>query len=831
MATQQEVMKAFMKSLDETELSGRDALDEAIQASSNFKSYSEVLGKFEKDRDATGDNWHRFLVEKCGIILDNKDTGAVSGSDAGGATAKGADDIIPEKGEAKYPEGSSFTVDGLTIYGIPPKEELTEDQQYIVQGLYSWWIRDALALLKESYGLTFTEEGTTNARMQLQFYESTSSNILALVQSISHDNKNYESRILKVNMAKFKDMSWDNRRGITSGTGQSLDRTLVHELTHGIMYSNIKYVDDLPLPIIEGGTAEIIHGIDDEDYAGIVYCVKDKELFTNLARYLDPRSAGVDMGTIPYEGGYIFMRYFLKQAADTTFDYDTYQKKVTVDSDSFATNYFDKVTMTGSKAADTITNSGSKVSINAKNGADLIKNYSSDVTIKTGSGNDTISNEGSNVKITSGAGNDSITNTGSAVKIDTGAGTDLIVNVGSNVKITSGAGNDSIVNSGSDVKINAGAGDDLIVTDASNVKINAGAGSDNISVYSGTSNVSAYGEKGDDYISNEGVYSAIYGGAGSDSILNTGASSVIYGDKGNDLIVNGSAENNTIAASSNLYGGAGKDSITNYAVESFISANSGNDKIENSGTRSTLYGDAGNDSIENKGSSSSIYSGDGSDYIQNSGSNSTLDGGKGNDSLKNTGDSSSIYGGDGGDSLINSGKMIYIAIGAGDDSINNSGAEVTIFGGAGNDSLYNEGSDVYFYGDTGNDYIENDGGKHMTYNFGEGFGNDTVVGFNANDTIQITSGGYSAVASGDDIIISVGNDSMLLKNAASMEINFISAAGESELWFAEENNFATTANLNAIVKNNSPATYLDNTDYKNLAQENDLSIYPNVEKT
>ena len=113
-------MKAFMKSLDETELSGRAALDEAVKASSNFSSYQEVINKFAKDREAAGDNWNRFLVEKCGIILDNKDTGAITGSDAGGATSKGTEDIIPAKGNAKYPKGTSFTVDGLTIYGVPP---------------------------------------------------------------------------------------------------------------------------------------------------------------------------------------------------------------------------------------------------------------------------------------------------------------------------------------------------------------------------------------------------------------------------------------------------------------------------------------------------------------------------------------------------------------------------------------------------------------------------------------------------------------------------------------------------------------------------------------
>ena len=86
MATQQEVIKKFNQSLDKTTLSVRAALDEAVQASSNFANYEEVRRNFLDDiEDAK--NWHTFLVEKCGIILDNADTGAISGSDAGGTSA------------------------------------------------------------------------------------------------------------------------------------------------------------------------------------------------------------------------------------------------------------------------------------------------------------------------------------------------------------------------------------------------------------------------------------------------------------------------------------------------------------------------------------------------------------------------------------------------------------------------------------------------------------------------------------------------------------------------------------------------------------------------
>ena len=83
--TQQEVIKTFMQSLDKTELSGRAALDEAIQASSDFKNFEDFRKKFFDDLEAAK-NWQTFLIEKCGIILDNADTGAISGSDAGGTT-------------------------------------------------------------------------------------------------------------------------------------------------------------------------------------------------------------------------------------------------------------------------------------------------------------------------------------------------------------------------------------------------------------------------------------------------------------------------------------------------------------------------------------------------------------------------------------------------------------------------------------------------------------------------------------------------------------------------------------------------------------------------
>ena len=259
--TQQEVIKAFMHSLDETEMSGRAALDEAVRASSDFKNFQEVVEKFTAD------------------------------------------------GEAAYPEGSSFTVNGLTIYGIPPRETLTEAQQLVVRGLYSWWIRDSLELVEKSYGMSYTEAGTTNSRLLLKFIDDSSSSVLAYVSFGSADKsyKEWESQILCVNMHYFRNITADDRHGYVAEFDDYLDRTLVHELTHGVMASNINYFYNLPGFLREGGSAELVHGIDDMRNENLIEYAKNPDTVVNIL------SLQYSESNAPYEiyaGGYLFMRYF-----------------------------------------------------------------------------------------------------------------------------------------------------------------------------------------------------------------------------------------------------------------------------------------------------------------------------------------------------------------------------------------------------------------------------------------------------------------------------------------------------------------------------------------
>ena len=835
--TQQEVIKAFMQSLDNTTLKGAAAVNEAIRASSDFKNFNALKKQFMNDL-RSAKNWQTFLVEKCGIILGNVDTGAISGADAGG-TEKTSTTIIPSKGKAKYPSGTSFTVEGLTIYGIPPKSSLTADQQYVVKGLYSWWIPDALKLIKESYGFSFDEADTTSSRLKLEFIDDANNGFLAAVGFDSEDGKTFESHTLVVNMAAFKDMDPNDHHGKTLYQGE-LDRVLVHELVHGTMASNIPYFGYLPGFLLEGGSAELIHGVDDKRALNIIHYAQNPDI---LDKVLVNKSATTDIPSEAYAGGYMFMRYFAKQAGtDTTFDYDTYRKTVSV-KDNFAINYYDKVTMTGGSGNDSIFNSGANVSINAGAGDDSVNNYYNKVTILGGKGNDTLNNEGTKVSLNGGAGNDSFTNNGTKVSLNGGAGNDSLTNNGGNsVVFIGGSGNDSFSNN--IYSSDKGFTKSKKLSDgevSSNGAMFASSDGKFYSVkFTGGKNVSMSGGSGKDTITNTGGTNAtIYGDAGNDKITNYGYGAEIYGGDGNDNITNGvytsEIGDDTLVFSgynSQIYGGAGNDEITNAADAVIIYGEDDSDTITNSGNQVLINSGIGNDYVESKGDTCAISLGSGNDTISNVATEVFIDGGTGNDSISNNGEEVTLSGGYGADTIANYGRKAFIRGMSGNDSIYSSGIEVTIeggegkdkivnegirvylVGGEGNDYLYNYGNHVTIAGSGGNDYIKNNGGKHIAYEFGAGDGKDTVVGFNDGDTIQITSGSYKSSKSGSDVVVKVGSNTLTLKDAAGKKINFVSESGAtssktykaakvSSLWFAEENTFATSDNLSSLVKSKS----------------------------
>ncbi|SEH26846.1 Hemolysin-type calcium-binding repeat-containing protein [Selenomonas sp. KH1T6] len=326
MATQQDVIKAFMRSLDNTTLSGAAALDEAIKNCSGgrFSDMQDLIDSFISDVSNHGGSYDfyrgydekidSFLKDYCGIILDNEDTGAITGSDAGAAVTKTADSIVPESGEVQtYPDGGSSTINGLTFHW-PDRSTLSSDEQAIVDRLYSWWTKGALDLIQESFGLNFTEAGTSVKDISLSFYNE-DDNVLAAVRS-SYDMFTglTEELTLKVNMCYYGGFDQQDVNGAAEEASFYLDRTLAHEFVHAVMAANIDNFANLPL-FVKEGLAELVHGIDDERE----YSIRDLAVTGNedyLKSLFSIRGTYYDCGSDTYAGGYMLFRYLAKQAAD-----------------------------------------------------------------------------------------------------------------------------------------------------------------------------------------------------------------------------------------------------------------------------------------------------------------------------------------------------------------------------------------------------------------------------------------------------------------------------------------------------------------------------------
>ena len=316
----------------------------------------------------------------------------------------------------------------------------------------------------------------------------------------------------------------------------------------------------------------------------------------------------------------------------------------------------------------------------------------------------------------------------------------------------------------------------LMQGDYSGLTFNGSSGSDTISNGYGT-NISINSGDGDDTINNfTGTSSTINAGAGNDSVWNTGGvSSVIYLGEGNDTILN-TPDHVTI------YGGDDNDSIkSSISRYTLIDGGDGNDTIENSDNKenySTVLGGAGDDYITNSGINVSINGGEGNDTIDNWNYSVTINGGEGADSIYNRSDNVLIDGGDGANTITstgqnvtitNSGDKSSITGGSGTDSISNTGSYVSINTGEGDDYVYNSGSNLTINGGTGDDTIENAGGSNIFFQYNSGDGNDIINGFGANDTLYFVDVAHKTSVSGDDLIITSGDNKITLSGAASLD--------------------------------------------------------------
>lgn len=463
---------------------------------------------------------------------------------------------------------------------------------------------------------------------------------------------------------------------------------------------------------------------------------------------------------------------------------------------------------------------GAAGNINADSGHDLIYNHGDQNTIDTGAGNDSVNNsDGSNLSIITGTGQDYIESFGDSNTINSGEDDDVINNIGNLSSVNADLGDDYIENFGDSNTVNSGEGLDYILNVGNKNFISSGTDDDIIEIFGEFNTIIA--GAGDDFInlgesSNIIEYTETDGndiieGFDITSSLSISGNSYSTQENGSDIIVVvGNSSISLIGAATlstlNINGTLAPDTThdnpkiitltegndTHHNTTSGVKINAlgGNDSILNgeintsSGKDVSIFGEAGDDTIYNHAENVTINGGSGNDSIHNTADNVTIDGGAGSDTIYHRfGRNVLIYGGDGDDSIYNPLDKVTIDGGAGDDTIRNTDENVSLVGGEGNDTIINV---VVYYGSTlptysnhitvnggkGNDLISlagNDNKSSMNaIQYTAGDGNDIIYGFNESDTLTITDGSYSSTKSGNDVIVTIGENNITLIGAASL---------------------------------------------------------------
>ena len=511
-------------------------------------------------------------------------------------------------------------------------------------------------------------------------------------------------------------------------------------------------------------------------------------------------------------------------AGDGNNTVDSYGNHATITSGNGNDNIYSDgnlATISSGNGNDTISHVGDNSTIDAGAGDDSVYGYGNNLTIRGGAGNDELSGDGYNDSVDS-----------KILLDDTDGDNYFRISYSNNSTINAGSGSDTISadNTNEKLLINAGAGDNSIVSQYGNgVTIQAQGGNDTITIHDGK-NFSIDAGDGANVIETSNINDTtsagftINSGAGADSITNRANNALITAGDGNNTVVNG-AYGSGGGSNVTINTGSGNDFINNYydyehaetskQENVIITSGAGNDTVTNSTDKVTIDGGAGNDELSSyAGSNVSINGGAGSDTIFIA--NGTVSGGAGDDSLS-VGDKVLIQysAGDGNDvvwsfdenstlsigggnySSVISGSDVVLTVGNGkvtlsdaatlsslnivgtldgsdttpaDNVINNSSNNTSVTGTDSADIITTGGDNVSINAGAGADSISlTTGAQNALIEYTSGDGNDLIQGFNATSTLSITGANYSSVASGNDVVLTVGDGKISLTGAATLD--------------------------------------------------------------
>ena len=325
-------------------------------------------------------------------------------------------------------------------------------------------------------------------------------------------------------------------------------------------------------------------------------------------------------------------------------------------------------------------------------------------------------------------------------------------------------GSDEIAGGGGDDRMYGGDGEDIITDGEGTNVLDGGNGNDRLQIAGGTNTLN--GGAGDDIVtvSGSGSVTSFNGSAGTDSISFATATSGMTIDLAAGTLTGGGQDGGRI----NSY-----ETITATGLADTVNGGSINEDIRGGGGDDVLRGNAGNDVLEG---------GAGGD---------TLDGGAGTDLVS--------YAAEGAVS-VNLETLVLGGAAAGDgyvaiegvrgsaeaDTLTGSAAANTLIGGDGADALSGAAGGDVIEGGTGDDTLSG-GAQNDRFVFSDaipgsiagGWGAHTITDFNAaGDRIdfrgdsRITSlGSLNFAQSGADLVITVGADTITLRNVALAAID------------------------------------------------------------
>lgn len=447
MSTPVGTIKRFVEALTTTSNTGETAVNDALKQF-GISNYSALKNSFSTDRSAASSDTN-FLEQNCGVRLGNTDTGAITGSDAGGSTTKTAESIIPESApavELTAAQYNSFTRNGLTVnitYDEPATvgsdydyevSNYIDKQKLVVKNLYNWWIPEALDLIQESLGINFTDGRAGTNTINISFDDSSYNTYLSY--STTYDLGKASSINMTIYTYGLANLTEDDPNGEWR-SGSYFDRALLENLTEIALRANIAYFEEIPNGIRHG--LENIVGGYDENVGS----------FSSMVRLFDP-DREVDTS-------YVFMRHLAKNYSD-----GSASDLIHVHSNNI---------YAGNEGNDTfsVASGTNGATICTAGGLDTINAFAGDGVIVFGSATDdqitavqTTGGTGDVATLVGGRGRDTLIGSGGSdvfVYAD-GHGNDILQNFNTTsdrIKITRGAIESSSL-SGSDVVLNIGDG-------------------------------------------------------------------------------------------------------------------------------------------------------------------------------------------------------------------------------------------------------------------------------------------------------------------------------------------------------------------------------------